>query len=278
MKKLFNVFQNVPSNHFLPCLTELCKLLWGIIRSYHHIVNWHRKSIQVQSKLNFQKDIQQLNNGDTTLENSDTTCSSENKSVNVESEETSNESLFSNDYVMQKLEAGLTRIWNEVQSKICALLTAADLSWYKFDDFLQVLDLVHRLIEIGEEFCGSKSPELQDSVRAKSLEYVSCHHHTTLDELRIFLENEGWEICPVRPSFSILQLREYRFLRSHFHSQVIGVGSEDESTAHSTPVKTDQGCESYFTRYPFSTSGSPFDPSSFADEVQDEDILLDKVH
>ena len=28
-----------------------------------------------------------------------------------------------------------------------------------------------------------------------------------LDELRMFLENEAWELCPVKPSFSILMLQ-----------------------------------------------------------------------
>ena len=28
-----------------------------------------------------------------------------------------------------------------------------------------------------------------------------------MDELRMFLENEGWELCPVKSSFSIMQLQ-----------------------------------------------------------------------
>lgn len=268
--------KNVPSDEFLPCLTELCKSLWNIVRSYHHIVCWHHKRTKLANKSSNSEDLPSDKSGDTVEKDSKDVA----KMRNLETEDPFDENPFSSDYVMQKLEAGLTRIWNEVQSKICVFLLASDLSWYKFDDFLQVLDLVHRLIEVGEEFCGSKSPELQDSVRAKSLEYVTCHHHTTLDELRIFLENEGWEICPVRPSFSILQLREYRCLRSHFHIQGTGSqGLDGEFTQpHGTDsIKNEQSHdEGYFSRFSNPESGSPFDAAAFADEVQDEDILMDK--
>jgi len=32
------------------------------------------------------------------------------------------------------------------------------------------------------------------------------YFRTRLEELRMFLENETWELCPVKSSFSILQL------------------------------------------------------------------------
>lgn len=64
-----------------------------------------------------------------------------------------------------------------------------------------------RLIEVGEEFCGSKSDELQESIRRQSLNYFKSYHSQRLEELRIFFENESWEICPVKPTFDILQLQ-----------------------------------------------------------------------
>lgn len=63
------------------------------------------------------------------------------------------------------------------------------------------------LIEIGEEFCGSKSEELYDLIRKHSISYFKMYHANRLEELRIFLENESWEICPVKSSFDILQLQ-----------------------------------------------------------------------
>jgi hypothetical protein len=63
------------------------------------------------------------------------------------------------------------------------------------------------LIEIGEEFCGSKSEDLQNSIKKQSSNYFRNYHHDRLEELRIFLENESWEMCPVKPDFTILQLQ-----------------------------------------------------------------------
>lgn len=69
-----------------------------------------------------------------------------------------------------------------------------------------------RLIEIGEEFCGSKSEDLQNSIKKQSSNYFGNYHNERLEELRIFLENESWEMCPVKPEFTILQLQVWRLL------------------------------------------------------------------
>ena len=47
-------------------------------------------------------------------------------------------------YVAQKLEHGRSRIWLDVQGRVRAFLLAADLAHFKFDDFIQILDVVHR--------------------------------------------------------------------------------------------------------------------------------------
>lgn len=65
-------------------------------------------------------------------------------------------------------------------------------------------------MEVGEEFCGSKSEELQKSIKEQSFNYFKNYHTGRLEELRIFLENESWEICPVKAKFDILQLQVSR--------------------------------------------------------------------
>jgi len=62
-------------------------------------------------------------------------------------------------------------------------------------------------MQVGEEFSGAKSESLEESIRRQSLNYFRSYHRTKLDELRMFLENEAWELCPVKPSFSILMLQ-----------------------------------------------------------------------
>ena len=76
----------------------------------------------------------------------------------------------------------------------------------EYSDVLCFLFLTYRLIEIGDEFCSSKSEALQDSMKQQSLNYFKTHHRVRLDELHMFLENEAWEVCPVKSNFNILQL------------------------------------------------------------------------
>jgi hypothetical protein len=51
-------------------------------------------------------------------------------------------------------------------------------------------------------------------MRQQSLNYFKNYHRARLEELKIFLETEAWELCPVRSTFSPHQLREFRFLKS----------------------------------------------------------------
>ncbi|UYV61542.1 CCDC132, partial [Cordylochernes scorpioides] len=70
-----------------------------------------------------------------------------------------------------------------------------------------------QLIEVGEEFCESQSEDLQETIRRQTVNYFKTYHRSCLDELRMFLENESWTLCPVRYSFSIFQLQEFAFLK-----------------------------------------------------------------
>ena len=62
-------------------------------------------------------------------------------------------------------------------------------------------------MRVGEEFCGSESEGLQDSVRKQSLAYFKTYHRARLDELRLFLESEAWQLCPVKANFTVLMLQ-----------------------------------------------------------------------
>jgi len=36
------VFQCISSEVFVPCLVDLCKALWELMKSYHRTIDWHR--------------------------------------------------------------------------------------------------------------------------------------------------------------------------------------------------------------------------------------------
>uniref|UniRef100_A0A8C6TZ74 VPS50 EARP/GARPII complex subunit n=1 Tax=Neogobius melanostomus TaxID=47308 RepID=A0A8C6TZ74_9GOBI len=105
-------------------------------------------------------------------------------------------------YVKKKLEHGLTRIWQV--GFICSAVA------HQF--FRCVLILSRLLRTCGEEFCDSKSEVLQESIKRQSVNYFKHYHRARLEELRMFLENETWELCPVKSNFNISQLHEFKFL------------------------------------------------------------------
>ncbi|KAA0194968.1 hypothetical protein HAZT_HAZT001710 [Hyalella azteca] len=178
---------------FLACYLDLCKSMFAILRNYKAISRWHHNEAE---------EMKQLKSEASSLRSSPTKSPvAENCSVNERS------------YVEQKLIHGLHRIWQDVQAKIRTFILASDLSHFKFDDFLLVLDITSRLISIGEDFCGSKSEALQDSIKKQSMGFFHHEHAARLEELHMFLENEAWQIVPLKPTFTVYHLLEYRFLK-----------------------------------------------------------------
>ncbi|KAG5891776.1 hypothetical protein JTB14_006964 [Gonioctena quinquepunctata] len=236
--------QSIDQHVFIACLIHLCKILFKIVLSYHQLIRWHNDSD----------------------DESQTEIDNFNMEINMSK---------------QKLEHNLTKLWDDVQRKVSSLLLNADLASYKFDQFVQILRVVHRLMQVGEEFCSSKSEDLQESIRKQSVNYFKNYHAQRLDELKIFLENEMWEICPVKPSFDILQLQEFKSFRYSlknfkFNPQVSPtmVNYSTNSTDCCSSNHSQDGSSiigNYFVRY--ADHGTPFD-SGLDDTVIEEDILV----
>jgi len=215
--------REVQQESFLPCLTDLVRALWGIMLSYHNLVQWHRQRWEEE------------------------------------------EDSLAIQYTRNKLEAGLGRIWQDVQSKVKQFVLGSDLSQFSIESFLHFLDLLHRLIMVGQELTNSSSlggqdlnttnsALLQDSLVQQCLNYFSSYHTSRLEELATHLDNEGWTICPVKHTFSYHLLAEF----SHLNTL-------------KSPSKSTNGSSSLFQQ--FSISGTPFD--SLCQESLEEDILLE---
>jgi len=162
-------------------------------------------------------------------------------------------------YTRNKLEAGLGRIWQDVQSKVKQFVLGSDLSQFSIESFLHFLDLLHRLIMVGQELIGQEqisnsSALLQDSLVHQCLNYFSSYHNSRLEELATHLDNEGWTLCPVKHTFSYQLLAEFSHL-----------------TILRSPSKSINGSSSFFEQ--FATSGTPFD--FLCQESLEEDILLE---
>jgi len=61
-------------------------------------------------------------------------------------------------------------------------------------------------MDIGEQFCQNDSNILQEAMRKQSVNYFRSYHNGRLEELKMFLENETWQWCPVKSTFHITQL------------------------------------------------------------------------
>lgn len=95
----------MPQECFIPCLVQLCKVLFKIVLSYHQLSKWYCDKQEEQS------------NSDLDVE------------LNMSK---------------QKLEHNVIKIWDDVQRKVSSLLLNVDLAAYKFDQFVQVLRIVYR--------------------------------------------------------------------------------------------------------------------------------------
>nr|XP_019585269.1 PREDICTED: syndetin isoform X1 [Rhinolophus sinicus] len=225
---------HVTPDSYIPCLADLCKALWEVMLSYYRTMEWHEKH-----------------------DNEDTTSASEGSNM-LGTEETD----FDRGYIKKKLEHGLTRIWQDVQLKVKTYLLGTDLSIFKYDDFIFVLDIISRLMQVGEEFCGSKSEVLQESIRKQSVNYFKNYHRTRLDELRMFLENETWELCPVKSNFSILQLHEFKFMEQS-RSPSVSPSKQQTSASSKTVTLFEQYC----------SGGNPFEIQANHKDEETEDVL-----
>uniref|UniRef100_A0A8C5BXU0 VPS50 subunit of EARP/GARPII complex n=1 Tax=Gadus morhua TaxID=8049 RepID=A0A8C5BXU0_GADMO len=152
------------------------------------------------------------------------------------------ESVVDRSYVKKKLEHGLTRIWQVgVEGDPVPV-------W---------------LMQVGEEFCGSRSEVLQESIKRQSVNYFRNYHRARLEELRMFLENETWELCPVKSNFSIAQLHEFKFM-GQCHSPSLSPSRQAGTGAAG-------GDLSLFQQ--FLLEGNPFEMHIENKEEETEDVL-----
>uniref|UniRef100_A0A6A7G7D6 Syndetin-like n=3 Tax=Hirondellea gigas TaxID=1518452 RepID=A0A6A7G7D6_9CRUS len=248
-----DICKYIDAECFLTCYVDLCKSMWGMLRNYKAIISWHHKDNQNNSE-----NLGCNNNDNIQKQRSDNSATNSPSKTGMESHKME-DSFDEGSYVEQKLQHGLYRIWQDVQAKIRTFILASDLSHFKFDDFLKVLDVTNKLVYIGEDFCGSKSEALRDSVKKQSTSFFQREHTARLEELHMFLENEAWQIVPLKANFTVYQLLEYRFLK-------VRDNSDRSITSISSPTKRQD------LLWSLDCSGSPFDVCS-EDSIIEEDIL-----
>ncbi|XP_062265898.1 syndetin isoform X2 [Platichthys flesus] len=228
---------HITTDSYIPCLTDLCKALWEVMLSYHRTMQWHEEQDKQEAT----------------------------PAPDGAAAAKSDELVVDRSYVKKKLEHGLTRIWQDVQLKVKAYILGTDMSNFKYDDFIVVLDVISKLMQVGEEFCGSKSEVLQESIKRQSVNYFKNYHRARLEELRMFLENETWELCPVKSNFNIAQLHEFKFMGQ---CRSPSVSPSKQATSSSTAAHEEL---SLFQQY--LQEGNPFEMHIEEKEEETEDVL-----
>uniref|UniRef100_A0A1A8D2D9 Coiled-coil domain containing 132 n=1 Tax=Nothobranchius kadleci TaxID=1051664 RepID=A0A1A8D2D9_NOTKA len=226
---------HITPDSYIPCLMDLCKALWEVMLSYYRTMQWHEEHDKQDA------------------------------SPTPDEATASDEVMVDRSYVKKKLEHGLTRIWQDVQLKVKSYILGTDMSNFKYDDFIVVLDVISRLMQVGEEFCGSKSEVLQESVKRQSVNYFKNYHRARLEELRMFLENETWELCPVKSNFNIAQLHEFKFM-GQCHSP--SISPSRQSASSSVPPQEERSLFQQFLQ-----DGNPFEMHIEHKEEETEDVL-----
>lgn len=118
--------------------------------------------------------------------------------------------------IRQKLKYGLAKIWQEIENKLTVLIKNHNLSIYSFDDFISMINIVRRMMRVGCEFSGAeKSDQLEEALKRATSEYFFFYHKTKMEEIKVFLETELWQLVPMKPDFSIEQLHEFNFLKNN---------------------------------------------------------------
>uniref|UniRef100_A0A146Z5K6 Coiled-coil domain-containing protein 132 n=1 Tax=Fundulus heteroclitus TaxID=8078 RepID=A0A146Z5K6_FUNHE len=227
---------HITLDSYIPCLTDLCKALWEVMLSYHRTMQWHEE--HDKQKAAPSQDDAAAEADELTVDRS---------------------------YVKKKLEHGLTRIWQDVQLKVKVYILGTDMSNFKYDDFIVVLDVISRLMQVGEEFCGSKSEVLQESIKRQSVNYFRNYHRARLEELRMFLENETWELCPVKSNFNIAQLHEFKFMGQ--------CRSPSVSPSRQAASSVAPALEELSLFQQFHQEGNPFEMHIEPKEEETEDVL-----
>uniref|UniRef100_H2YKF8 Syndetin C-terminal domain-containing protein n=1 Tax=Ciona savignyi TaxID=51511 RepID=H2YKF8_CIOSA len=243
-KQYKDICSLIDQDFYIPCLLELCKGLWAIMHCYHNASKWHKTNRDqlTSSKIACLKTLFRI------------------YKCNVSTYDVKS-------YVDGKLAHGRHRVWSDVQSRIKTFILSSELQGFKYDDFIMILDVVKRFIEVGEDFIHNPSSSepptdsLNEPLRQQTLAYFHAHHRTRVDELIMFLDNEAWQPCPVKSTFTVFTMEEFKFLKQtayQYHNEV------DQGI---TPSEVGDPGSKYFD--PFDDEGHPF--SDLQKSSQDPD-------
>ncbi|VIO90484.1 Uncharacterized protein BM_BM17349 [Brugia malayi] len=115
--------------------------------------------------------------------------------------------------VRKILVDSLYSIFKTASVKFSTLLYCHDLSLLKIDQFLDIIEMSNRFKQFGRTYFGNVCGEVTMSLEKQSDQYFKRFHYDRMDELRMFLENEAFALCPVPLQFTLFDFQEFSFLK-----------------------------------------------------------------
>ncbi|VDK24215.1 unnamed protein product [Taenia asiatica] len=178
---------SLPATTLVTALSSLCKSLWTILVCYHRTALWHESASQRGHDGNH--DAEKENEEEDAIHTPELVCQW-------------------HGYVASKLGLNRGRVWMDLVSRVQPLLSsiATNSKQLTFEEIVATLNIVNRLVRVGEEFAGHMSFDLLEMLKNSTRGFFGEFHRKHMERLRLFLDHESWEHVPVRPGFSLLDL------------------------------------------------------------------------
>jgi hypothetical protein len=130
---IHDLFKLINTNDYKQAIGDLCLNLWSIMKNFYRICMWivgnYLTSDEAASKL-------------------DPTVVA---------------------MIEKKLNSGLYLVWKEVQQRTSQLFRSMCFDNFKFDEFIQILTILNKLAEFGNEFCDNPSFRIHPEIASKIL-------------------------------------------------------------------------------------------------------------
>ncbi|GMS89946.1 hypothetical protein PENTCL1PPCAC_12121, partial [Pristionchus entomophagus] len=114
--------------------------------------------------------------------------------------------------ISRPLSSSLFAIFLTAVVRFNALLSCHDFAQLKFDDVLTIIELATRFRSFGRVHFGYAGSEIDNSLEKQSVLFFARQHAEKMEELKMFVENEAFAVCPVPQNFSLFDLQEFDFL------------------------------------------------------------------
>uniref|UniRef100_A0A915IZN4 Syndetin C-terminal domain-containing protein n=1 Tax=Romanomermis culicivorax TaxID=13658 RepID=A0A915IZN4_ROMCU len=119
---------------------------------------------------------------------------------------------YFNNAFTECLITNLTPVFESVGCRLSLLIeNVNDVTSMKLTDFVEILRLTKRFVEVGFINFSSRCSRLQDAVKRFSMKFLDWHHKACLFELKQFLFTENWHSVPLERHFTYQNLPEFAF-------------------------------------------------------------------